>query len=110
MKRPEMYYTQTGSPRTIKWKHRLKEDGNKVSGLNDDGNITINLDKHLADQAATLLHELLHEARKAPVHIRGDELELDEVCTLTIEQNLVSMWRRNRELFDWIHANMGVMK
>lgn len=107
MTRPDHYFTQSGTRKTITWKHRLKSDGEKVAGLNEDGNITINLDKQVSAQAATLFHELIHEARKAPVHIRGDELELDEVCTLTIETNLVIMWRSNRKLFDWIHANMG---
>ena len=110
MKAPEAYFTQSGSPRTIKWRARLKSDGYKVSGINLEGNITINTDKAPSCQAATLLHELLHEARKAPIHIRGDELGLDEVCTLTMEMNLVALWRLNRAVFDWIHANMGETK
>ena len=110
MKQPTRYTTQTGKIRVIKWQARLKEEGVEVSGTNTDGVIQVNTSRSPMHQATTLLHELIHEARKAPIHVRGDEIELDEVCTLTVEMNLATMWRANRSVFAWIHANIGELK
>jgi hypothetical protein len=98
LRRPRGYINPVSERKRIRWDSRLKD-----CGINDDGNITISTKRELGWQGETLLEELGHESWKYLYVEAVGDMDLEEVIVKTFAHNMALLWKRNPELFRWLH-------
>lgn len=98
--RPSKYEGLRGRGHAIRWRKQLA-----ASGFHRDGVITINSSRSLAWQAATLLHEMTHQATETP-YVDDFDGGLDELIVNSTATQLTNLWHRNADVFAWIHYHL----